>query len=79
MSGIRIIAILVGAAIVFCLEYGLGAYWYISLPLGIIGYFITRYLAWLISEGRRANHFMDQVHKNMDQIVEKSRRGGPLD
>jgi Flp pilus assembly protein TadB len=79
MSGIRLIAILVGGAIVFSLEYWVGLHRYISLPLGAIGYLVTRYVGWLMSEGRRANRLMGHVHKNIDQIVEKAKRGEPLD
>ena len=43
VSTMRIIAILVGCGILFALDYGLSAPWFVSLPLALIGYFVTRY------------------------------------
>ena len=38
---IRFAAVLVGAAILFGLEQGLGAKLYIAIPAGIVGYIVT--------------------------------------
>ena len=40
MTGTRIVAILAGIAITFTLENWFSAHWYISIPLGIIGYLV---------------------------------------
>ena len=69
---IRIIAIIFGVLIGFVLEYGLGAQWYVSLPLGVVGYLVTRYVGWGMRERRR-------IRDEIDQTVQKYRRGEPLD
>ena len=53
--GIRIIAILIGLAIMFSLQNWLVARWYISVSLGLIAYLITRYIGWAINERRSLN------------------------
>jgi hypothetical protein len=63
MTGTRIVAILAGIAITFTLEYWLSADWYISIPLGIIGYLVTRYIGWAINERRRLSRERDQLVK----------------
>ena len=68
MTGIRIVAVLVGIGIVFTLEYWLDAHWYISLPLGAAGYLITRYIGWAISERRHLNREMDQLVARFNQF-----------
>ena len=66
MSVVRIVAVLVGAAVMAVLWYGLGVSWYISMPVGIISYLVTRYAGWAINERRR-------LHQAMDRLVEKKR------
>jgi Flp pilus assembly protein TadB len=72
MSGIRIIAILVAIAIAFTLEYWLGTPWYVAFPLGVMGYLLTRYVGWVITERRR-------LERETDKLLEKVKRGEPLD
>jgi hypothetical protein len=52
MNGIRIVAIVVGAGIVFPLQHWLGAPWYVAVPLGIVGYLLARYAGWALTERR---------------------------
>ena len=66
MSVIRIVAILIGAAVMAGLGYGLGASWYISMPIGIISYLVVHYAGWAINKRRR-------LHQAMDRLVEKKR------
>jgi hypothetical protein len=57
----RTIASLVAISIFFSLEYWLGANWYISLPLGVVGYLLIRYIGWAINERQRFKQEFDQV------------------
>jgi hypothetical protein len=52
MNGVRIVAILVGIAILFLLEFVLGAPSYVAVPLGILGYLLARYAGSAITERR---------------------------
>jgi hypothetical protein len=61
MSHPRTIASLVAISIFFSVEYWLGANWYISLPLGIVGYLLIRYVGWALNERRRFKQEFDQV------------------
>jgi hypothetical protein len=45
---------LVGMLIAFCLNYGLSWQWYGFFPVAMLRYFVSRYVAWLISDGRFA-------------------------
>jgi hypothetical protein len=67
MTGGRIVAILVGIAIAFALEFWLDASWFISLPSGAIGYFATRYVSWTINERRR-------LKRKIERVAERARR-----
>ena len=42
MMDVRIVAILVGVAITFTLQNGVDTRWYVSVPMGFIGYFAAR-------------------------------------
>jgi hypothetical protein len=53
MDRTRFIAILVGAAICFPLEFGWGQPWYIAVPLGLAGYLLTRIAGYLLTERKR--------------------------
>jgi hypothetical protein len=59
--GARIIGVLIGIAIMFGLEWGLDANWYVSLPLGAIGYFTARYIGYFITERKRFKREMKEV------------------
>jgi hypothetical protein len=52
VNGIRIVAIAIGALIAAELQYGLGMQWYVSVPLGILGYLVARYIGWAITKRR---------------------------
>jgi hypothetical protein len=54
VNGVRIVAIAIGATIIAELQYGLGMSWYASVPLGIFGYLIARYIGWVVTERRAA-------------------------
>ena len=54
MNGVRIVAIAIGATIIAELQYGLGMSWYASVPLGIFGYLVARYIGWVVTERRAA-------------------------
>ena len=51
MTGIGIVAIIVGIAVTFSAAHWLDIY--IACTLGIISYFVTRYIGWAIYERRR--------------------------
>jgi hypothetical protein len=53
MDRTRFIAILVGAAICFPLEFGFGQPWYVAVPLGLAGYLLTRYAGHLFTAKKR--------------------------
>jgi hypothetical protein len=55
MIDFRIVAILIGVAITFTLQNGLGARWYVSIASGVIGYLVCRFLGWAINERLRLN------------------------
>jgi Na+/H+-translocating membrane pyrophosphatase len=65
MITIRIIAVLVGIAIAFLLKDWLETTWYIALVVGAIGYFVTRYVGWAISERRRVR---DEFEKAVGRV-----------
>ena len=65
MTGTRIVAILVGIAIAFALGYWLDVRWYVSIPLAVIGYLVTRYIGWAVNERRRLNQARDQLVKKV--------------
>jgi hypothetical protein len=67
----RIIGILIGIAIMFGFERGLDLSWYVAFPVGLVGYLITRYAGWALTERRR-------LKREMDEVVKKARRAEPL-
>jgi hypothetical protein len=46
---VRIVAILVGFAITFIIQNGLDARWYVSVPVGVVGYVVARLIGWAIA------------------------------
>ena len=64
MTNVRIVAILVGVAITFTLQNGLDRRWYVSVPMGFIGYFAARLIGWAINQRRR-----DSRAEQRDPIV----------
>jgi membrane protein implicated in regulation of membrane protease activity len=65
MTGIGIVAIIVGIAVTFPAAHWLDIY--IACALGILSYFVTRYIGWAIYERRR-------LHRERDQLVKKVMR-----
>ena len=63
--GIGIIAIIVGITVAFSAAHWLDIY--IACALGILSYFVTRYIGWAIYERRR-------LHRERDQLVKKVMR-----
>ena len=53
MNPTRFIAIVVGAAICFGLEFGMGQRWYVAVPVGVAGYLLTRFAGHLITAKMR--------------------------
>jgi hypothetical protein len=51
----RIVAILVGVLITFTLQGGLNAGWYVSVPAGLGGYIVARFIGWAINKRTRHN------------------------
>jgi hypothetical protein len=72
VTGIRIIAILAGIAVMATTQYGLAASSYIAFPLGILTYLLARYVGWAVWEHRR-------FKREMDGVIEKARRGEPFE
>ncbi|HEX3439053.1 MAG TPA: hypothetical protein VHT93_01795 [Pseudolabrys sp.] len=51
----RIVAVLIGAGVVFCLEQGLNLALYIAIPLGVLAYLVTLVgLGLMLGTGKRA-------------------------
>jgi hypothetical protein len=67
----RIIGILIAIAIMFGFERGLDLSWYIAFPAGLVCYFMTRYVAWVLAERRG-------LKQEMDEVVKKAKRAEPL-
>jgi len=60
----RAIAILVGiVASLICGRF-FGIDWYLSFAIGVVGYFLTRYVLWAIAERRRFKGELDQFVKD---------------
>ncbi len=53
---VRIVAILVGVAITFAIQNGLDARWYVSVPAGIVGYVVVRFIGWALNAHKRQSH-----------------------
>ena len=63
--GIGIIAIMVGITVAISAAHWLDIY--IACALGILGYFVIRYIEWVIYQRRRR-------HRERDQLVKKVMR-----
>jgi hypothetical protein len=59
--GINIVATLTGIAVALILEYWAQLHWYISVPLGAIGYFIFRYIGRAYNDSRRIDRQIDEA------------------
>jgi hypothetical protein len=62
---IKVTALLIGLVTALC--FGLGGHWYAALAFGLIGYCLTRYVAWALVRARAAK-------LEMDRLVEDVRR-----
>jgi hypothetical protein len=62
----RILAILVGIAIMASLERWAAFQWYTALAIGALGYGIVRYIGYFVSERRYIKNTMDAAES--DQI-----------
>jgi hypothetical protein len=49
---IKVTALLIGLVTALC--FGLGGHWYAALAFGLIGYCLTRYVAWGIGQSARS-------------------------
>jgi hypothetical protein len=61
--GNRIVAILLGIAIMVSLERWAGFQWYSALLLGAVGYGIVRYVAYFARERRYIKDTMDAARR----------------
>jgi hypothetical protein len=59
-----VVAILVGIAVSLVCVNLFGINWYVSFALGIVGYFVMRYVLWAIAERRRFKSEFDQTIKD---------------
>jgi len=59
----RLIAILVGIAVMFTLEQWTGLAWFYALVLGALGYGIVRYVGYFIRERRYINSVMEAAKR----------------
>jgi hypothetical protein len=64
MTWSRTIAILVGIVISLACGNLFGINWYVSFAIGIVGYFVTRYVLWAIADQRRLKGELDQFIKD---------------
>jgi hypothetical protein len=64
----RILAILIGIAIIFLLDRWWLAPWYVYLPLGAIGYGFVRYIGYFVRERQ-------YINRTMAEAEEAARRG----
>jgi hypothetical protein len=64
----RIIAILVGIAIIFPLDRWWSAPWYVYLPIGAIGYGFVRYVGYFVRERQ-------YIKTTMVEATEAARKG----
>ena len=53
MTAARMVAMLVGVAIVYTLQFVVGWPWYAAVPAAIVGYVAVRYGGEMISKDRR--------------------------
>ena len=58
------IAILVGIVASLACGNLFGINWYVSFAIGIVGYFVTRYVLWAIADQRRLKGELDQFIKD---------------
>ena len=65
MTWSRVVAILIGVAVMAILDRLAGLNGYVSFALGIAGYFVTRYVLWAIAERRRFKGEMEQFVKRL--------------
>jgi hypothetical protein len=63
----RIVGILIGAAVLFILDYGLSVPWYVYLPSGVISYLLVQYIGWAVRERRRFN-------REVAEMIERARK-----
>jgi hypothetical protein len=68
----RIVAVLVGVAIIFPLDRWWSAPWYVYLPLAVIGYGLVRYIGYFVRERQYINRTMAEA----DEAVSRGRSDG---
>jgi hypothetical protein len=62
---IKAVAMLAGLGIASL--FALYGYWYTALPVGLVGYLVTRYAAWALARGRAENRETDQLVKEIER------------
>ncbi len=68
MSEVRLAAILAGIIVVLALNRGLGAAWYVSLPSGLVVYFLVHYAGWAVEKHQR-------LKREMSATIERAKKG----
>jgi hypothetical protein len=53
MTVARMIAMLIGFALVYTLQFVVGWPWYVAIPVAIVGYLAARYVGETMGKGRR--------------------------
>ena len=53
MTAARMIAALIGFALVYTLQFVVGWPWYFAIPVAIVGYLAARYVGETMGKGRR--------------------------
>jgi hypothetical protein len=64
MTRSRAVAILIGIVVSLLCVNLFGINWYVSFAIGIVSYFMTRYVLWAIADQRRLKGELDQFVKD---------------
>ena len=66
---IKVIAVLLGVATMTVMQNGLGIEWYWALPVGMLAYFLGRYIGYAIHE----RHYMKATAEEAMRAAERGR------
>ncbi len=67
--GVRIVAVLIGIAVMFGFEQGFGVGRFVAFSLGLAGYVVILYVGRAISERRRLNRQMRRAQRLKREIA----------
>jgi hypothetical protein len=68
VTEVRLAAILAGMIVVFTLDRGLNAAWYVYLPSGLVVYCLVHYAGWAVKDNQR-------FKREMSATIERAKRG----